>query len=134
MSVKDSLVSGLGKVMQSEQAMKLMQNEALMKAVMKAFTVSTELRQVVDGQVRTVVRSLNLVTRDELKGLRRTLERLERELADLQMRTDDAVVQAAEAAEAARMYTASAEDLYTQKAGGEAEASTEESAEASAEE
>ena len=67
--LKDAVFQGVGKLMQSDQAMKLLQNEAVMKAITKAFTVSTEARTMVDQQVAGMVKSLKLVTRDELKAL-----------------------------------------------------------------
>ncbi|MFN3197928.1 MAG: hypothetical protein ACE366_05855 [Bradymonadia bacterium] len=101
MAVKDTVMGGIGRIMQSDQAMKLMQNEAFMKALMKGFTVSAEARTFVQSQVHQVVRSLRLVTADELKAVKRQLERVERELAELQRRTEDALVKAEEALEVA---------------------------------
>jgi polyhydroxyalkanoate synthesis regulator phasin len=97
MAIKDSVIEGLGRLVQSEQAMKVLQNEAVMKAVMKAFSVSNEARSLIDNRLATMVKSLNLVTRDEIRGLQKAVERLERELGDLQARADEAIARAAEA-------------------------------------
>jgi polyhydroxyalkanoate synthesis regulator phasin len=102
MALKDAVLENLGKLMQSEQAMKVLQNEAVMKAVMKAFSVSNEARTLIDGQISQVIKSFNLVTRDEVKGLQRAVERLERELGDLQARVDEAAAKAADAEDKAK--------------------------------
>jgi hypothetical protein len=44
--------------MQSEQAMKLMQNEGVVKALTKAFTATTEVRQAIDQQVGAILLAL----------------------------------------------------------------------------
>lgn len=127
MALKDTVLENLGKLMQSEQAMKVLQNEAVMKAVMKAFSVSNEARTLIDGQISQMIKTFNLVTRDEVKGLQRAVERLERELGDLQSRVDEAAARAADAedkaksaakaADQARLFSAASN--YAKPSGGD---------------
>lgn len=107
--MKDALLQGVGKLMQSEQAMKLMQNEAVIKALTKAFTATTEARQAIDQQVASVVKSLKLATRDDLKTLRRNVERLERELTALRRTVEENALVTSEAVETARIAARAAD-------------------------
>jgi len=107
--MKDALLQGVGKLLQSEQAMKLMQNEAVIKALTKAFTATTEVRQTIDQQVASVVKSLKLATRDDLKSLRRNVERLERELTALRRTVEENALVASEAVETARIAARAAD-------------------------
>jgi len=107
--VKDVLLQGVGKLMQSEQAMKLMQNEAVVKALTKAFTATTEARQAIDQRVASVVKSLKLATRDDLKTLRRNVERLERELTTLRRSVEENALVTSEAVETARIAARAAD-------------------------
>ena len=107
--MKDALLQGVGKLMQSEQAMKLMQNEAVIKALTKAFTATTEVRQAIDQQVASVVKSLKLATRDDLKTLRRNVERLERELTALRRTVEENALVTSEAVETARIAARAAD-------------------------
>lgn len=102
MALKNTVLEGVGRILQSDQAAKLLQNEALMNAVMKAFSLSGEARSLIDERLGAMIKTLNLVTRDEVRGLQRALERLERELGDLQQRVDEATARAADAEEAAQ--------------------------------
>jgi polyhydroxyalkanoate synthesis regulator phasin len=107
--MKDALLQGVGKLMQSEQAMKLMQNEAVIKALTKAFTATTEARLAIDQQVASVVKSLKLATRDDLKTLRRNVERLERELTALRRTVEETALVTSEAVETARIAARAAD-------------------------
>lgn|GEM_PF-2688835 len=107
--MKDALLQGVGKLMQSEQAMKLMQNEAVIKALTKAFTATTEARLAIDQQVASVVKSLKLATRDDLKTLRRNVERLERELTALRRTVEENALVTSEAVETARIAARAAD-------------------------
>ncbi|MEZ4410995.1 MAG: hypothetical protein R3A52_31625 [Polyangiales bacterium] len=64
-----------------KQAMKLAENPKVMEAAMRAISLRGQVASQVEGASRAVARSLNLATRDEVKELRRTIRRLEDELA-----------------------------------------------------
>jgi len=122
MAVKDVLIDGLGKLMQSDQVTRVFQNEGVMKAIMKAFTVSTEARQMIDGRLTSMIKTLNLVTRDDLLGIWQSVERLEGELAALHKRADQAIGEAADAAKAAAAAARQADlaRVYAERAPGAA--------------
>lgn len=91
----------VGTVLQSDLAMKLVQNEALMKALLKAFSVSVEARTLVETQLKTLLANLDLAQADEVESLRREVEALRRALEETRSRAETAVAQA-EAAVAAQ--------------------------------
>lgn len=83
MTIRDQLVSGIGKIIQNEQVLKRVQSEAVIKAVMKAFTVSTEARELIEAQVNSMVSSLGLVKREELEAMQAQLDALRWQLLEL---------------------------------------------------
>lgn len=60
--------------------MKLMQDERVMKAVMGAFQFRGKVQESFDQRVEQVAKSLNLVTKSEIRDLKRTIRKLEQEL------------------------------------------------------
>ncbi|MCB9544581.1 MAG: hypothetical protein H6706_01645 [Myxococcales bacterium] len=70
-----------GTLLQSDVATRLVQNEALMNALMKAFSMSVELRHLIDQRLRAVVQGLDLAKASEVEALRE-------ELADLQAQVE----------------------------------------------
>ena len=88
----------VGALLQSDLAMKLVQNEALMKAMMKAFSVSIEARQLVEAQVRVLMGSLDLAKAEDVEALRQDVYELREQLEQLRAQAQ-AAVDEAEAAE-----------------------------------
>lgn len=77
-------------LMQDPKVAKLMQDERVMKVAMQAMQLRAKVQEQIDGNVERVARSLGLVTRNEVRELKRTVKKLETELKKAQ--------QAAEAA------------------------------------
>ena len=88
----------VGALLQSDLAMKLVQNEALMKAMMKAFSVSIEARQLVEAQVRVLMGSLDLAKAEDVEALRQDVYELREQLDQLRAQAQ-AAVDGAETAE-----------------------------------
>jgi polyhydroxyalkanoate synthesis regulator phasin len=81
----------VGALLQSDLAMKLVQNEALMKAMMKAFSVSIEARQLVEAQVRVLMGSLDLAKAEDVEALRQEVYELRQKLDQLRDQAQAAV-------------------------------------------
>lgn len=80
MAIKDQLLNSAMKVMQSETARKVMSNERFQQGMAFAFRTTFKVRNEIDEGKKRIATRLNLVTKDELRDLRRTVERLERRL------------------------------------------------------
>jgi cell division protein FtsB len=78
------------KLMADPNVSKLMQDERVMKVAMQAFQLRGRVQEQIDGRVETVAKSLGLVTKAEVRDLKRTIKKLETEMKKTQ--------QAAEAA------------------------------------
>ncbi len=82
-SLKDKAMSGAMKVMQSDKARKMMSSAEFQKVMMKAFETGFRVKQDLDSAKKTVARSLNVATGDDLADMKRTIDRLERKVRDL---------------------------------------------------
>lgn len=80
MSLKKSLLSQGMKLMQDPRVMKVMQDPRLMKAMAKGFEIKGKAQQQFDERVEKVADSLNLATKAEVRELKRTIRKLERDL------------------------------------------------------
>src|SRR5580693_8069598 len=67
--------------MSSPRVLKLMQDERVMKAVMQMMAVPGLVQTFTQEQVERLVKSMALATEDEVKDLKRTVRRLEEEMA-----------------------------------------------------
>lgn len=72
------------KLMQDPRVGKLMQDERVMKAAMQAFQLRGKVQEQIDARVESVAKSLGLVTKAEVRELKRTVRRLETELKKTQ--------------------------------------------------
>ena len=68
------------KLMSDPRFMKLMQDERVMKAVMNAMQLRGKVQESFDQRVERLAKTLNLATEKEVKELKRTIRKLEREL------------------------------------------------------
>ncbi len=82
-SIKRSLINQGMKLMSDPRVMKLMQDERVMKAVMTAMSVPGKAQTFAKQQAETVAKAMALATEDEVKDLRRTVRKLEDEIARL---------------------------------------------------
>jgi hypothetical protein len=80
-SVKKTLVKQGMKVMSDPRVVKLMQDERVMKAVMAAMSVPSKAQSFAKARLESVAKAMALATEGEVKDLRRTVRKLEDELA-----------------------------------------------------
>ncbi len=80
MNLKKNLMSQGMKMMQDPRFMKLMQDPRVMKAMAKGFEVKGKVQHHVDAKVEAMANSLNLATKAEVRELKRTIRKLERDL------------------------------------------------------
>ncbi|MGO8994251.1 MAG: hypothetical protein ACLQVI_13055 [Polyangiaceae bacterium] len=80
-SLKKSLMKQGMKLMSDPRVIKLMQDERVMKAVVQMMAVPGMVQTFTQEQVERLVKSMALATEDEVKDLKRTVRRLEEELA-----------------------------------------------------
>lgn len=80
MAFRDELMKRGMKLIQDPRFMKLMQDPRVMKAVMQAMELRTKAQESFDERVEKLAKSLNLATQKEVKELKRTLRKMEREL------------------------------------------------------
>src|SRR5689334_23388521 len=78
--LKQQLVNQALKLMQDPRVAKAMQNPKLVQGMMSALQLRAKMQTNIESQVQKVAKSLNLATGAEVRELRRTVRRLEREL------------------------------------------------------
>ena len=86
---KDDLLNGAMKALQSPTAQKIMNNEKVQKGVSKAFRASYELKTGIDEKKEEFARRFNLATRDDLRTMKRELDRLHRQVDHLKRQQKD---------------------------------------------
>lgn len=67
-------------LMQDPRVSKLMQDERVMKAMMQAFQARSKAQETFDETVEQVAKRLGLVTKKDVRELKRTMRKLETEL------------------------------------------------------
>ncbi len=85
-SIKQSLVSQGIKLMGDPRVLKLMADPRVMNALMGAISVPGKLQSFTAEQVEKVAKAMALATEDEVSDLKRTVRKLEEEVA--RMRRD----------------------------------------------
>ena len=80
-SFKKTLMKQGMKLMSDPRVMKLMQDERVMKAVMQMMSVPGMVQTYSQEQIERLAKSMALATEDEVKDLKRTVRRLEEEVA-----------------------------------------------------
>jgi len=80
MSFKKNVLSQGMKLMQDPRIMKVLQDPRVMKAMAKGFELKGKAQQEFDARVEKVADSLNLATKAEVRELKRTIRKLERDL------------------------------------------------------
>src|SRR5579862_3171145 len=81
MSIKKSLMNQGMKLMSDPRVMKLMQDERVMKAVMTAMSMPGKAQSLAREQIEGIAKAMALATEGEVKDLRRTVRKLEEEVA-----------------------------------------------------
>ena len=81
MDLKKTLLAQAMKLAQNPKVMEIATSPKVMEVAMRAMSARAEVTAAVNGATRSVARGLNLATRDEVKELRRTIRKLEEQLA-----------------------------------------------------
>ncbi len=89
MNIKKTLLAQAMKLAQNPRVMEVVTHPKVMEVAMQAMAARAQVTTTVNGATRTVARSLNLATRDEVKELRRTIRKLEEEIAKSRGDTGD---------------------------------------------
>lgn len=89
-SLKDLAARKVGAVLASDTAIKVVSNPKVQGAMLKAINARGELREAVERRVSTLATALDLVTRDDVATLRRTIRNLEDTVEELREELDDA--------------------------------------------
>ena len=82
-TLKKSLMQKGMKLMADPRVMKLMQDERVMKALMTAMSVPGKAQTFAREQAETIAKAMALATEGEVKDLRRTVRKLEEEMAKM---------------------------------------------------
>jgi hypothetical protein len=88
-SLKKTLMKRGMKLMSDPRVMKLMQDERVMKAVMTAMSMPGKVQSFTQEQAEKLAKALDLATEDEVKDLKRTVRRLEEEMARMQKKESE---------------------------------------------
>lgn len=80
MALRDRILKRGMELMQDPKVAKLVQDERVMKVAMQAFQLRSKVQDQIDDRVEQVAKSLGLVTKNEVKELRRTIKKLENEI------------------------------------------------------
>jgi hypothetical protein len=88
-SLKKTLMKQGMKLMSDPRVMKLMQDERVMKALMQAMSLPGKVQSFTTEQMQAIAKAMALATEDEVKDLKRTVRRLEEEVARLEKLQSD---------------------------------------------
>lgn len=80
-SLKKTLMQQGMKLMSDPRVMKLMQDERVMKAMMAAMSVPGKAQTFARDRLENIAKAMALATEGEVKDLRRTVRKLEEEIA-----------------------------------------------------
>lgn len=94
------------KLIQDPRVTQLMQDERVMKAMMQAFQARQKAQESFDENVAQVAKRLGLVTKEEVRDLKRSMRKLETQLKKAKKEAEKAKA----AAEAAAASHAASED------------------------
>ena len=82
--IKDMAAKHVGRVLSSDAAMNVLTSPQLKNAVVTAINLRAEARDALERRVKDVATALELVTREDVSKLRRSIRDLEDHLAELQ--------------------------------------------------
>ena len=77
MSFKDKVAEQGAKLLQDSRVNRVMQNEHVMKGVVKALQVRTQAQQSVADHVQKAAKRFGLATKQEVREMKRTVRKLE---------------------------------------------------------
>jgi len=87
------------KLMQDPRVAKIMQDERVMKTMMQAFQARSKAQENFDEMVQNAAKRLGLVTKGEVRELKRSMRKLETQLKKAKREADKAAKKAAEASD-----------------------------------
>ena len=87
-TLKETLINRGLKLMSDPRVMKVIQDERLMKAVMTAMSVPGKATSFAKEHLEGVVKAMALATEAEVKDLRRTVRKLEDDIATLRSESE----------------------------------------------
>ena len=88
--LKDDLLKAAMKIMQNPTAQKVMSSDRVQKAVGKAFKAGFQVKNEIDQRKARLAKTLNLATGDDLRPMKRELDRLQRQVSKLKKDLADA--------------------------------------------
>ncbi|MSQ84085.1 MAG: hypothetical protein EXR77_14580 [Myxococcales bacterium] len=88
--IKDMAAKHVGRVLSSDAAMNVLTSPQLKNAVVTAINLRAEARDALERRVKDVATALELVTREDVAKLRRSIRDLEDHLAELQSQLAEA--------------------------------------------
>jgi hypothetical protein len=80
MALRDEVLKRGMKLMEDPRVSKLVQDERVMKVATQAFQLRGKVQDQIDQRVEKVAKSLGLVTKNDVRDLKRTIKKLETEL------------------------------------------------------
>lgn len=89
MSVKKAVLGQVMKLAQNPMVMEVVTSPQVMELAMKAMSLRAQASTAASGATHAVARTLNLATREEVRELRRTIRKLEEQLAASRAHDDD---------------------------------------------
>jgi transcriptional regulator NrdR family protein len=78
------------RLLQDPRVAALMQDERVIKGMMKALQMRQQAQQRLEQRIEEVAGTLNIATKNELKEMKRTLRKMERELQKARAEVDAA--------------------------------------------
>jgi polyhydroxyalkanoate synthesis regulator phasin len=97
MDLKSRVMKKGMELIQDPRVAKVVQDERVMKVAMQAFQLRGKVQEEIDQRVEGVAKSLGLVTKNDVRELKRTIKKLETQLK----KQEDAQAKAAAKAEKA---------------------------------
>lgn len=82
-SFKDEFMKAAMKALQNPKVQKIMSNEKVQKGMAEAIKASYEVRSQFDEKKKELAEKLNLATSDDLRTMKRELDRLQRQVSRL---------------------------------------------------
>lgn len=90
MTIKDFLWDQGSRVLSDPRVTKWMQDERVAKVIVQAIQTRHVVQEQFDSNVERVAKSLGLVTKSDVRELRRTVRKLETELKNVRAETEAA--------------------------------------------
>ena len=89
MDLKKAAMDRVMKLAQNPKVMRVAMNPKVMGTVMKAISLRSKVSSATNAATQSVARTLNLATREEVRELKRTIRKLEENVARMEKRDDD---------------------------------------------